>query len=157
MFLYCILFLPYSVEVQSLKCSHSKPSVYNNKVKYFSQSTTAGKSLITSHDTFIVNRACILQFSIVGFLFCFSVDIVLIYSFHILTIFSPNKQPKYQCICESGWESSAGNPSCVTDVNECNLPNKPCSTNPSVPCYNTQGSFYCGTCPAGNVQQHNSD
>uniref|UniRef100_A0A3Q3W0B5 Cubilin n=1 Tax=Mola mola TaxID=94237 RepID=A0A3Q3W0B5_MOLML len=57
--------------------------------------------------------------------------------------------PKYQCICESGWESSADNPACVTDVNECNLPQKPCSTNPVVPCYNTQGSFYCGACPAG--------
>ncbi|XP_074549445.1 cubilin [Halichoeres trimaculatus] len=58
-------------------------------------------------------------------------------------------QPKYQCICESGWEAPAGNPACVADVNECNLPNKPCSTNPVVPCYNTQGSFYCGACPAG--------
>ncbi|XP_068160694.1 cubilin [Antennarius striatus] len=58
-------------------------------------------------------------------------------------------QPKFQCICESGWEASAGNPACVADVNECNLPNKPCSTNPPVPCYNTQGSFYCGSCPAG--------
>lgn len=59
------------------------------------------------------------------------------------------EQPKYQCICESGWEAPAGNPSCVSDVNECNLPNKPCSTNPAAPCYNTQGSFYCGACPAG--------
>ncbi|XP_054478628.1 cubilin [Anoplopoma fimbria] len=58
-------------------------------------------------------------------------------------------QPKYQCICESGWDAPAGNPSCVSDVNECDLPNKPCSTNPAVPCYNTQGSFYCGACPAG--------
>ncbi|XP_028288640.1 cubilin [Parambassis ranga] len=58
-------------------------------------------------------------------------------------------QPKYQCICEEGWEAPAGNPSCVADVNECNLPNKPCSTNPPVACYNTQGSFYCGACPAG--------
>ncbi|XP_032366699.1 cubilin [Etheostoma spectabile] len=58
-------------------------------------------------------------------------------------------QPKYQCICEGGWEAPAGNPSCVADVDECNLPNKPCSTNPAVPCYNTQGSFYCGACPAG--------
>nr|XP_046226989.1 cubilin [Scatophagus argus] len=58
-------------------------------------------------------------------------------------------QPKYQCICESGWEAPAGNLACVTDVNECNLPNKPCSTNPAVPCYNTEGSFYCGSCPAG--------
>ncbi|XP_017269603.1 cubilin [Kryptolebias marmoratus] len=58
-------------------------------------------------------------------------------------------QPKYQCICESGWEAPAGNPACVADVNECNLPTKPCSANPPVPCYNTQGSFYCGACPAG--------
>ncbi|XP_068604308.1 cubilin [Brachionichthys hirsutus] len=58
-------------------------------------------------------------------------------------------QPKFRCICESGWEASAVNPACVADVNECNLPNKPCSTNPPVPCYNTQGSFYCGGCPAG--------
>ncbi|XP_060950209.1 cubilin [Limanda limanda] len=58
-------------------------------------------------------------------------------------------QPRYQCICESGWEAPAGNPACVADVNECNLPIKPCSTNPAVNCYNTQGSFYCGSCPAG--------
>uniref|UniRef100_A0A3Q1IYA9 Uncharacterized protein n=1 Tax=Anabas testudineus TaxID=64144 RepID=A0A3Q1IYA9_ANATE len=58
-------------------------------------------------------------------------------------------EPKYQCICNSGWEAPAGNPACVADVDECNLPNKPCSTNPVVPCYNTQGSFYCGACPAG--------
>lgn len=65
----------------------------------------------------------------------------------VLVFFS---QPKFQCICESGWQSSAGNPACVTDVNECELPNKPCSTNPVVPCFNTEGSFYCGACPAGN-------
>lgn len=59
-------------------------------------------------------------------------------------------QPKFQCICDSGWQSSAGNPACVTDVNECELLNKPCSTNPVVPCFNTEGSFYCGACPAGN-------
>ncbi|XP_041824165.1 cubilin [Melanotaenia boesemani] len=58
-------------------------------------------------------------------------------------------QPKYQCICEHGWESPAGNPACVADVDECNLPTKPCSANPPVSCYNTQGSFYCGACPAG--------
>uniref|UniRef100_A0A665V841 Cubilin n=1 Tax=Echeneis naucrates TaxID=173247 RepID=A0A665V841_ECHNA len=58
-------------------------------------------------------------------------------------------QPKYKCICESGWEAPAGNPACIADVDECNLPNKPCSTNPMVPCHNTQGSFYCGACPAG--------
>uniref|UniRef100_A0A3P8SX64 Cubilin n=1 Tax=Amphiprion percula TaxID=161767 RepID=A0A3P8SX64_AMPPE len=58
-------------------------------------------------------------------------------------------QPKYQCVCESGWQASTDSPACVSDVNECNLPNKPCSTNPLVDCYNTQGSFYCGACPAG--------
>uniref|UniRef100_A0A3B5AXX3 Cubilin n=1 Tax=Stegastes partitus TaxID=144197 RepID=A0A3B5AXX3_9TELE len=58
-------------------------------------------------------------------------------------------QPKYQCICESGWEAAADSPACVADVNECNLPNKPCSTNPPVSCYNTDGSFYCGACPSG--------
>ncbi|KAG7527098.1 cubilin [Solea senegalensis] len=58
-------------------------------------------------------------------------------------------QPKYKCICESGWEAPAGSAACIADVNECNLPNKPCSTNPAVPCFNTQGSFYCGACPAG--------
>ncbi|KAM4534255.1 cubilin [Odontesthes bonariensis] len=58
-------------------------------------------------------------------------------------------QPNYQCICETGWEAPAGNPACVADVDECNLPIKPCSTNPLVSCYNTQGSFYCGLCPSG--------
>ncbi|RVE59186.1 hypothetical protein OJAV_G00201620 [Oryzias javanicus] len=58
-------------------------------------------------------------------------------------------QPNYQCICEDGWEAPAGNPACVADVDECNLPNKPCSSNPPVSCHNTQGSFYCGACPTG--------
>uniref|UniRef100_A0A672HTS6 Cubilin (intrinsic factor-cobalamin receptor) n=1 Tax=Salarias fasciatus TaxID=181472 RepID=A0A672HTS6_SALFA len=58
-------------------------------------------------------------------------------------------QPKYRCICESGWEAAEDSPACAADVNECNLPNKPCSTNPMVSCYNTQGSFHCGSCPAG--------
>ncbi|KAM6900418.1 cubilin [Xenentodon cancila] len=58
-------------------------------------------------------------------------------------------QPNFQCICNTGWESPAGNPACVADVDECSLPTKPCSTNPPVVCYNTPGSFYCGGCPAG--------
>ncbi|CAL8311895.1 unnamed protein product [Merluccius merluccius] len=58
-------------------------------------------------------------------------------------------QPRYQCICESGWQAPAGNAACVEDINECTLATEPCSTNPPVPCYNTQGSFYCGGCPAG--------
>ncbi|KAG7279659.1 hypothetical protein CRUP_025762 [Coryphaenoides rupestris] len=57
--------------------------------------------------------------------------------------------PRYQCICESGWQAAGGNPACTADVNECDQPDKPCSSNPLVPCYNTQGSFYCGACPAG--------
>ncbi|XP_076027535.1 cubilin [Genypterus blacodes] len=58
-------------------------------------------------------------------------------------------QPWYRCICESGWEAAAGNPSCTSDVNECELPVKPCSTDPVVQCFNTPGSFYCGLCPGG--------
>ncbi|XP_053714419.1 cubilin isoform X1 [Synchiropus splendidus] len=57
--------------------------------------------------------------------------------------------PKYQCVCEDGWEAAGGNPACVADVDECSLPSRPCSTNPMVTCTNTQGSFYCGPCPAG--------
>ncbi|CAL1576609.1 unnamed protein product [Knipowitschia caucasica] len=58
-------------------------------------------------------------------------------------------QPRFQCICEAGWDSPAGNPACVSDVDECSLPNKPCSSNPPVDCFNTPGSFYCGGCPPG--------
>ncbi|CAG5895667.1 unnamed protein product [Menidia menidia] len=58
-------------------------------------------------------------------------------------------QPNFKCICENGWEAPPGNPACVADVNECNLSTPPCSTNPLVPCHNTQGSFYCGDCPSG--------
>ncbi|XP_068094350.1 cubilin [Hyperolius riggenbachi] len=58
-------------------------------------------------------------------------------------------QPKYSCVCESGWMSSSGNVSCSTDIDECNLPNPPCSQNPPVQCTNIPGSFICGQCPAG--------
>ncbi|KAJ8389047.1 hypothetical protein AAFF_G00124440 [Aldrovandia affinis] len=61
---------------------------------------------------------------------------------------TPN-QPKYTCICDAGWASPPGGSACISDVDECNLPNKPCSTNPPVQCFNTLGSFYCGSCPAG--------
>ncbi|XP_065114614.1 cubilin [Paramisgurnus dabryanus] len=61
---------------------------------------------------------------------------------------TPN-QPKYKCICDAGWMSPPGEAACTADVDECSLPNKPCSTNPSVQCFNTLGSFYCGSCPAG--------
>ncbi|XP_063063043.1 cubilin [Engraulis encrasicolus] len=61
---------------------------------------------------------------------------------------TPN-QPKYTCICDAGWTSPPGSPACTADLDECNLPNKPCSTNPPVQCFNTMGSYYCGACPAG--------
>ncbi|XP_046880031.1 cubilin [Hypomesus transpacificus] len=60
----------------------------------------------------------------------------------------PN-QPMYKCICETGWGSPPGIPACTADVDECSLPTKPCSGNPPVDCFNTPGSFYCGSCPAG--------
>ncbi|XP_061094184.1 cubilin [Conger conger] len=61
---------------------------------------------------------------------------------------TPN-QPKYKCICDAGWASPTGSPACTQDVDECSLPSKPCSTNPPVQCFNTPGSFYCGSCPLG--------
>ncbi|XP_029110994.1 cubilin [Scleropages formosus] len=61
---------------------------------------------------------------------------------------TPN-QPNYKCICDSGWMPPSGSPACTADIDECSLPNKPCSTNPPVSCFNTLGSFYCGACPAG--------
>ncbi|XP_028815099.1 cubilin [Denticeps clupeoides] len=61
---------------------------------------------------------------------------------------TPN-QPKYKCICDAGWTSPTDSPSCTADLDECGLPNKPCSTNPPVDCFNTPGSFYCGACPPG--------
>ncbi|KAK6490308.1 cubilin [Huso huso] len=58
-------------------------------------------------------------------------------------------QPKYKCICDNGWMSPPGSPTCTADVDECSLPDRPCSTNPPVECFNTMGSYYCGPCPAG--------
>uniref|UniRef100_A0A8C5PBH1 Cubilin n=1 Tax=Leptobrachium leishanense TaxID=445787 RepID=A0A8C5PBH1_9ANUR len=60
-----------------------------------------------------------------------------------------HNQPKYRCICEAGWMSPPGSPACTADINECELPNPPCSQNPLVPCINTLGSFTCGACPEG--------
>ncbi|XP_019897556.2 cubilin [Esox lucius] len=57
--------------------------------------------------------------------------------------------PRFKCVCDAGWMAPADNPACISDVDECSLAQKPCSTNPPVDCYNTQGSFYCGSCPAG--------
>ncbi|KAK0072795.1 hypothetical protein PV325_010780, partial [Microctonus aethiopoides] len=55
----------------------------------------------------------------------------------------------YTCICEQGWKSQQNDPACTVDVNECEAPHPPCSTQPLVPCINIPGSFYCGSCPAG--------
>ncbi|XP_001377380.2 cubilin [Monodelphis domestica] len=58
-------------------------------------------------------------------------------------------KPKYRCICDAGWAPTPNNSSCTVDVDECSLPNPPCSQNPLVECFNTPGSFYCGPCPVG--------
>ncbi|XP_056192710.1 cubilin [Falco biarmicus] len=60
----------------------------------------------------------------------------------------PNK-PKYRCICDTGWMSPPGSSACSADIDECSLPNRPCSQNPLVQCYNTPGSYSCGPCPTG--------
>ncbi|XP_077347020.1 cubilin isoform X1 [Lithobates pipiens] len=58
-------------------------------------------------------------------------------------------QPRYSCVCETGWTSPPGSAACTADIDECSLPNPPCSQNPPVQCINTPGSFTCGPCPAG--------
>ncbi|NWR74432.1 CUBN protein, partial [Centropus unirufus] len=60
----------------------------------------------------------------------------------------PNR-PKFRCICDTGWMSPPGNPACSADIDECSLPNPPCSQNPLVQCHNTPGSYFCGPCPTG--------
>ncbi|XP_059827436.1 cubilin [Hypanus sabinus] len=60
----------------------------------------------------------------------------------------PNKT-KYHCICEAGWSQSTAGSACSSDIDECSLPVQPCSTNPLVPCFNSPGSYSCGTCPEG--------
>uniref|UniRef100_A0A8C0FEB1 Cubilin n=1 Tax=Bubo bubo TaxID=30461 RepID=A0A8C0FEB1_BUBBB len=60
----------------------------------------------------------------------------------------PNK-PKYRCTCDTGWMSPPGSPACSADIDECSLPNHPCSQNPLVQCHNTPGSYSCGPCPTG--------
>nr|DBA25188.1 TPA: hypothetical protein GDO54_012746 [Pyxicephalus adspersus] len=58
-------------------------------------------------------------------------------------------QRRYSCVCNTGWMSPSGTPACTADIDECSLPNPPCSQNPPVQCSNTPGSFICGPCPAG--------
>uniref|UniRef100_A0A8C0J8V6 Cubilin n=1 Tax=Chelonoidis abingdonii TaxID=106734 RepID=A0A8C0J8V6_CHEAB len=60
----------------------------------------------------------------------------------------PN-EPKYSCICDAGWMSPPSSPACSADIDECSLSSPPCSQNPPVQCYNTPGSYYCGSCPTG--------
>lgn len=47
--------------------------------------------------------------------------------------------------------SPPGSSACSADIDECSLPNPPCSQNPPVRCYNTPGSYYCGPCPTGII------
>ncbi|XP_062900253.1 cubilin isoform X2 [Mobula hypostoma] len=60
----------------------------------------------------------------------------------------PNKT-KYHCICEAGWSQPTAGSACSSDIDECSLPVQPCSTNPPVACFNSPGSYTCGSCPAG--------
>jgi len=45
----------------------------------------------------------------------------------------------------------SGNGYTCTDVNECEVNNGGCSTNPFVECINTPGSRTCQPCPDGNI------
>ncbi|XP_067326675.1 cubilin [Anolis sagrei] len=60
----------------------------------------------------------------------------------------PN-QPKYTCLCDAGWMSPPRNFACSADIDECSLPQPPCSLNPPVQCFNIPGSYSCGPCPRG--------
>uniref|UniRef100_A0A8C3CRJ2 Cubilin n=1 Tax=Cairina moschata TaxID=8855 RepID=A0A8C3CRJ2_CAIMO len=69
---------------------------------------------------------------------------------HGICVDAERDQPnKYQCICDTGWMSPPGSPACSADIDECSLPNPPCSQNPPVQCHNTLGSYSCGPCPTG--------
>ncbi|XP_063777593.1 cubilin [Pseudophryne corroboree] len=58
-------------------------------------------------------------------------------------------QPKYSCVCDTGWMSPDGSPACTENIDECAQPSPPCSQNPPVQCSDTLGSFTCGSCPTG--------
>ncbi|CAG5126259.1 unnamed protein product, partial [Candidula unifasciata] len=61
-------------------------------------------------------------------------------------------QPKYRCICETGWTKSTSGPACDKDIDECDEcaeNNGGCFTSPPVECINTIGSRACGPCPSG--------
>ncbi|GJQ88324.1 hypothetical protein Trydic_g3801 [Trypoxylus dichotomus] len=54
-----------------------------------------------------------------------------------------NTLGSYRCICNKGYKHDASEKYCL-DVNECELPQKPCEYN----CQNTEGSYVC-SCPTG--------
>ncbi|XP_063159632.1 cubilin [Candoia aspera] len=58
-------------------------------------------------------------------------------------------QPNYTCLCDAGWTSPPGSPACSADIDECSLPNSPCSVDPPVRCINVPGFYFCDPCPAG--------
>lgn len=43
----------------------------------------------------------------------------------------------------------SGNGQQCADIDECSLPDYPCSTTPRAQCFNTVGSYHCGPCPPG--------
>lgn len=54
-----------------------------------------------------------------------------------------NTLGSYRCICNKGYKHDASEKYCF-DINECELPQKPCEHN----CQNTDGSYIC-SCPVG--------
>ena len=52
--------------------------------------------------------------------------------------------PNFECVCNLGWQQD-GNGICSRDINECL--NSPCYI--GVQCFNTLGSYFCGSCPDG--------
>ncbi|ETN74000.1 EGF-like domain protein [Necator americanus] len=55
----------------------------------------------------------------------------------------------YDAVTHLQWVEGRGNGQICADIDECAAEIYPCSTNPRVPCFNTIGSFHCGSCPPG--------
>lgn len=68
---------------------------------------------------------------------------------HGVCLSKPGTPIGYTCICDQGWTSEGSNPACIVDVDECAGKHPACSHDPSVPCINVPGSYYCGGCPPG--------
>ena len=62
---------------------------------------------------------------------------------------TPGGSQPYTCLCDEGWTNTGHSATCSQDIDECSLPNPPCSKDPLVTCVNTPGSFTCGHCPRG--------